>query len=155
MVLLGDELMRLRERSGLTRRQACRQLEGEDNIAPQTLATYERGLRRITTPRLAALCAALGGEAPHLIRRVMSRMRSHEGEGMQVHLHSLAADESSALAPLRRWAEHQLNQAHRPGDLVELGWPALQESASLCDMDLATLITTLRDRGHAETVTLR
>lgn len=139
--VLGAELRRLRQASGLTRRELIDRLP--DDLSIQTLATYELGTRMISVLRLVQLCEALGTTAQELLASADGELRRQPGT-VRINLRALACDTGNTLAPARRWAASRLRQL--PADaasIATLDRAAVEQLARLCDVPAVALLRTL------------
>lgn len=142
--VLGEELRELRKQRGWTRRELGERLTSD--ISLQTLATYELGTRHCSVVRLVELCLALDEQPQALLSRVQNRVYPAETGNVRVSLRALAALHSAELAPLRRWAQGQLQRTESPpaeGE-VQLDRNAIGWLAQLCGTDAANLTSRLR-----------
>ncbi|GLZ31877.1 transcriptional regulator [Lentzea sp. NBRC 105346] len=147
--VLGDELRTLRKQRGWTRKELNSRLQTE--ISLQTLATYELGTRQCSVVRLVEICHALDIPAHEVMARVHERVFGDTPAGhLTLNLDAIAADDSTHLMPLRRWAQGRLHQL-APGHTreVHLDLPALEYLAQLCQLSTVELIRTLRGVGKA------
>ncbi|MET8999205.1 helix-turn-helix transcriptional regulator [Amycolatopsis sp. NPDC004169] len=146
--MLGDELRRLREERGLTRRDLNLRLRSE--LSLQTLATYELGTRQCSVVRLVELCLALGEAPDALLARVGQRyfgtFGAGESDGVRVDLHSVVRTQHQDLAPFRRWAEGKLAETGANGTAheIHLDPAALEQLAELCETTTANLLSRIR-----------
>lgn len=103
--MLGDELRKAREAAGLTRAQLIERMPS--TIHPQTLATYENGIRQCTVVRLEEVCNALRIEAPELLAVALQRARTEPfTRTLRIDLPALLRDRTSTFALVRTWAEN-------------------------------------------------
>ncbi|WP_285479936.1 helix-turn-helix domain-containing protein [Amycolatopsis sp. NBRC 101858] len=149
--MLGEELRRLREERGLTRRDLNHRLHSD--LSLQTLATYELGTRQCSVVRLVELCLALEETPEALLARVGRRyfgtFGTTEADGVRVDLRLIARAEHDDLAPFRRWAEGKLAEspaADTPHE-VHLDPAALARLAELCGTTTADLRARIRRLG--------
>lgn len=141
--ILGDELRRLRQQRGWTRRDLRKRVPGD--LSLQTLATYELGTRACTTARLVEICLALD-ELPHeLLARVHRRVFPADLDtGLHLNLHAVAYAQTPQLQPLRRWAAHHLNHHPTPRNAaITLDQTAIEQLAILCNTTVPDLLTHL------------
>lgn len=138
--VLGEELRKLREKKGWTRKDLGRRLRSD--ISLQTLATYELGTRQCSVVRLVELCLALDELPQNLLATVHRRVFSGDPGQVRVNLAHVIADEAPELLPLRRWARGRLE--HTQSVDVRLDPPALERMAELCGMRASDLVTRLR-----------
>lgn len=126
---IGEEIRRARESVGWTRAELVARMPSD--IHPQTLATYERGIRQCTVGRLVEICRTMGMSAPDVLSWAMQRAEIDLVTiGLQVDLRAVLADSRVELLPLRRWARGRLTDD--PGAYIaHLEWPVVQEMAAL------------------------
>ncbi|WP_436501752.1 helix-turn-helix domain-containing protein [Actinokineospora sp. HUAS TT18] len=85
-------------------------------LSRQTLASYERGIRSCTVPRLLQLCAALGVDVATVLcgmeEQVLRERRGGKSDidDIVVDLDGLAASIPTRLAPARAWARSMLDR---------------------------------------------
>ncbi|MET8846072.1 helix-turn-helix domain-containing protein [Amycolatopsis sp. NPDC004625] len=146
--MLGEELRRLREERGLTRRDLNLRLHSD--LSLQAIATYELGTRQCSVVRLVELCTALN-EAPEALlarvgRRYLGTFGVAESEGVRVDLRRVAVAPHHELAPFRRWAEGKLAECGGRDDPYEvhLDPEALSRLAELCGTTTAGLLVRIR-----------
>ncbi|WP_290061255.1 helix-turn-helix domain-containing protein [Amycolatopsis solani] len=145
--MLGEELRRLREERGLTRRDLNHRLHSD--LSLQTLATYELGTRQCSVVRLVELCVALEESPEALLARVGRRYFGTFGTlsgGVRIDLRRVACAGHEDLAPFRRWAEGRLAECRTTGapHEVHLDRPALDHLAELCETTTADLLARIR-----------
>uniref|UniRef100_UPI003525016F helix-turn-helix domain-containing protein n=1 Tax=Amycolatopsis sp. cg9 TaxID=3238801 RepID=UPI003525016F len=146
--MLGEELRRLREERGLTRRDLNHRLRSD--LSLQTLATYELGTRQCSVVRLVELCLALEVSPEALLARVGQRYSGTFGttdsDGVRIDLRRVVDARHDDLAPLRRWAEGRLAECGTTGapHEVHLDSAALARLAELCGTTAADLRTRIR-----------
>lgn len=143
--ILGEELRRLREERGLTRRDLSHRLQND--LSLQTLATYELGTRQCSVVRLVELCSALEVAPAQLLARVGKRYFGGTAiDGLRVDLHKIVETDQQDLAPFRRWAAGRLaenSDAGRHGE-VRLDPAALERLAELCGLATPELVARIR-----------
>jgi transcriptional regulator with XRE-family HTH domain len=146
---LGDELRTARRTRGWTREQLHDRLivGGGDDLALQTLATYELGTRSIYVKRLVQVALALDVQPQGLFHRALVRtFGDYDLPHVDVDVYALARSDDPRLRPLRAWAEVRHRQAdYNPVTLVRLDSPAIQTMADLAGVHPAGLIAALRD----------
>uniref|UniRef100_UPI003F49812B helix-turn-helix domain-containing protein n=1 Tax=Amycolatopsis sp. CA-151526 TaxID=3239921 RepID=UPI003F49812B len=128
---LGDELRTIRTGQGLTRKELRARLP--QDLAVQSLATYELGTRHVTVTRLFQLSAALNVRPSTIIRRVEDQLALEPEPGFTLRLDTLTRSSDAELAPLRRWASVVLRQL--PPDQareIHLNPNAIERLAELC-----------------------
>ena len=138
---IGEELRRARESVGLTRAQLVAKMESE--IHPQTLATYERGVRQCTVGRLVEICQTMEISAPLLLTWAMQRAEIDLPTiGLQIDLRAVIKDKRAELIPLRKWARGRLTDDPE-SEIAQLDWPAVQEMASMYEIDRSEFVSYL------------
>ena len=140
--ILGEELRRLREQRGLTRRDLNHRLHS--GLSLQTLATYELGTRQCSVVRLIELCLALEEAPDRLLARVGKRyFGGPEAGGVRIDLRQVVEAIHPDLAPFRRWAAGKLAEAGAPNE-VQLDPSALDRLAELCGLSTEGLVARIR-----------
>lgn len=144
--ILGEELRKLREQRGWTRRRLQTKL-GLDVSLP-TLTTYELGTRQVGAVRLVQICLALGEDIGELLARVHGRLGSATVDAATVDAACWVVDLAEAaecndprLLPLRGWARSRL--AVGQSGTVQVYLSGLRALAVLCDVDVLELTRLL------------
>jgi transcriptional regulator with XRE-family HTH domain len=140
---LGDELRRARNRQGWTRKDLQARL-GQD-VALQTLATYELGTRPLSVARLIELAGALDVSVLEILSRTLGRVGDVDQiSRLEIDIRAVAGDRTAELAPLRRWAAACLRHA-LPGEptLAQLDQPAIVRLAEICGLGVEELTAKL------------
>lgn len=153
--LLGEELQSIRRQRGWTRKQLQDRMPSR--VSVQTLATYEMGTRQCSVTRLIELCCAMGVFAHELLAGVYERSAQLDWTNRLVlDLRRVVNDQQAALAPLRRWAQGQLDRLPLGQNcIVSLDLCALYPLAELCGMTTGELIMRLRELGDNDRFTVR
>ena len=138
---IGEELRRARDTIGWTRAELAARLPFSVHV--QTLAGYERGTVQCTASRFIVLCQTMGVSAPDVLAWAMQRAGIDlPTTGLQVDLYAVVADKTADLLPLRRWARTRLKDDPGAG-IARLAWTAVQEMATLFDMNRDEFVRTL------------
>jgi len=139
--VLGDEIRKLRNQHGWTRdrwRILC-----FPDISTQTLATYELGTRPMTVVRFAMICESLGEMPDEVMRRTLDRVELNPERvtGWLVDLPSASQLPEPELAPLRNWADLQLQSGAPKTVLLRIA--AIESLSVLCGLDVPELARRL------------
>lgn len=121
--VLGAEIRKVRDRLCLTRQQVVDRLHRE--IAVQTLANYENGIRSVGIGAFADICTrGLGVSASDLLALALQRI-PYFSDTPIVDLRMMAADQRTTepVRILRRWASGMLaRQPSAPVMRLERQW---------------------------------
>jgi transcriptional regulator with XRE-family HTH domain len=136
--LLGDELRRARDAIGLTRQQLIDKMNSD--IHPQTLASYENGIRQCTVVRLVEICRALGVTAPDVLSLSLQRAKEELYTlTLRVDLIALLRDKDTAFDQVRGWARMRIANAGSSPEVARLEPPAIREMAFIFGIPRAEL----------------
>lgn len=139
--VLGEELRRTRDALGLTRAELTQRMPSR--IHPQTLATYEAGVRQCTVVRLIEICRALGVAAPDILSLSLQRAEAElYSLTLLIDLTALTRDDNDIFHQVRAWARRKLDE---PGgrDVAWLEPPAVREMAFIFGLPRTDLVTYL------------
>jgi transposase/transcriptional regulator with XRE-family HTH domain len=142
---LGDELRAARLRRGWTRQQLQSRVCGE--LSLQSLAAYELGARRLSVVRLIELCTALSVLPSQVVARACERaLEPEQRDGLSIDLDHIVRSTGPELSALRAWARTEIKRSSRSRNrIVHIGRPALDQLATACGSDAATLLGALQD----------
>jgi transcriptional regulator with XRE-family HTH domain len=119
-------------------------LTGEDELALQTLATYELGTRRISVERLVQICAALDEDPEELLARAFARtFKADQDNTVHIDLAALAHSTDPRLRQLQQWAAVRSQQRLAP--VEELDHHAVAALARVAETTPHQLVHALRD----------
>ena len=138
---IGEELRRARNSVGWTRAQLAERMATD--IHPQTLASYERGVRQCTIGRLVEICGTMGVSAPTLVKWGMQRAGLNLPLiGMEIDLRAVIRDHQEKLDPLRLWARGLLSEDPE-SEIARLDWSAVQGMAALYKIERSEFVEYL------------
>jgi transcriptional regulator with XRE-family HTH domain len=145
--VLGDEIRTVRKARRWTRKQLRAQLNPDEEVSLQTLATYELGTRRMTVERLIEICAALDHPPDQLLQRARARAFAEpDDDRIEVDLSALARTADPQLEPLQRWAVLRAAQRTDGKPATEtLEPPALAALANLAGVTTQRLASALHE----------
>lgn len=140
--MVGEELRRAREAAGLTRAQLIERMTSA--IHPQTLASYENGIRQCSIPRLEELSRALRVDAPELLAIAFQRAYADPlARTLRVDLLTLTKDISEIFVLVRNWARNRLEDLPDEPPVARLEPATLREMAYMANVPLLDLINYL------------
>jgi transcriptional regulator with XRE-family HTH domain len=140
--LLGDELRRARDAIGLTRQQLIDRMDSD--IHPQTLASYENGIRQCTVVRLVEICRALGVTAADVLNLSLQRAKDElYSQTLIVDLSALSRGTDPTYGQVRTWARMRIANGADEANVARLEPAAIREMAFIFGIPRAELIQHL------------
>jgi transcriptional regulator with XRE-family HTH domain len=139
---LGDELRRARDALGLTRQQLIDRMDCD--IHPQTLASYENGIRQCTVVRLVEICRALGVAAADVLGLSLQRATSElYTQTLLVELPRVVRHTDPRFDQVRTWARLRTANSTAATGVARLEPAAVREMAVIFGLPLADLVAHL------------
>lgn len=138
---IGHQLRRARQAAGMTRAQLVARIGS--GIHPQTLATYERGIRHCTSVRLIEICIAMGVSAPDIIQWAMQTTHADLPTiGIKADLRAIIHTKQEIPAPIQTWVKARLRDDPE-ADVAHLSWADLHELTELWRIEQSALVALL------------
>lgn len=139
---LGDELRRVRDALGLTRQQVIDRMDSD--IHPQTLASYENGIRQCTIVRLVEICRALGVSAGDVVTLSLQRAKTElYSQTLLVDLPALLRHSDMTFDQVRTWARMRIANGAGEANIARLEPAAVREMAFIFGVPLDEFIAHL------------
>ena len=159
---LGDALRRARLRRGLTLRQV--EVASLGRYKPSSIASYERGERRITVERLCSLASFLGADPGRLVSEALGFAALRQRREVLVDVRDLTLvlddlDESEADLLEERLIRRGDRRGQDPRDLVALSASDVERLADDLDRSppelLSVIHMAIRDPAYVDPATVR
>lgn len=159
---LGNAIRRARLRRGLTLRQV--EVASRGRCKPSSIASYERGERRISVERLCALASFLRADAGRLVSEALGFAALRQRREVLVDVRDLTLvlddlDESEADLLEERVLRRGAREGRDPRDLVALSAREVERLADDLGRSppefLSVIHAAIRDPSSADPATVR